>query len=67
MTSPAPMTAAAALMNGCLRASRPSGRRFPGRPPRPGFLFSLAMSALSGARVPFHLHARGSQTSSATS
>jgi hypothetical protein len=67
MTSPAPMTAAAALMNGCLRASRPNGQRFPARPPRPVFPFSLAISALSGTRVPFHLPARGSQTSSATS
>src|SRR5258705_9265245 len=51
MTSPAPMTAAA-LMNGCLRASQPGDQRLPGRPLRPGFLFFSAISAPFGGLIP---------------
>jgi hypothetical protein len=44
MISPTPVSAAA-LMTGCLRASRPGHQHLPSRSPRPGFVFFSAISA----------------------
>src|SRR5262249_47156390 len=62
MTSPTPMNAAAALMTGCLRASCTGDQHLPGRPPRPGVMFSSAISAPWGTysrRGPGRSAARG--------
>jgi hypothetical protein len=51
MISPTPVSAAA-LMTGCLRASRPGHQHLPSRPPRPGFVFFSAISACTFVTMP---------------